>query len=238
MRGFTTVRDLGGPSFALKQAIDEGLVPGPRIYPCGAMITTTGGHGDLRPLTDIPRSPGGPVSHMEQTGAANIADSADEVRLQGARAAHAGRVPDQACRRRGRVVAAHHARHAHLQRARASRRRGGGRRPEHLRRRARLSAGRHPAGDGRGRPVHRARPSDGRGDRETDGGQGRVAQHPAVRQRRGHRPAQRSKPDQSGAGHSRHEHSLSLGERAQAQDRLRLGSLVFRAEDRRVRGSC
>ena len=43
MRGFTTVRDLGGPSFALKQAIDEGLAPGPRIYPCGAMITTTGG---------------------------------------------------------------------------------------------------------------------------------------------------------------------------------------------------
>src|SRR5580693_8888957 len=43
MRGFTTVRDLGGPSFALKQAIDEGLVSGPRIYPCGAMITTTGG---------------------------------------------------------------------------------------------------------------------------------------------------------------------------------------------------
>jgi imidazolonepropionase-like amidohydrolase len=82
MRGFTTVRDLGGPSFALKQAIDEGLVPGPRIYPCGAMITTTGGHGDLRPLTDLPRSPGGPVSAMERTGAANIADSADEVRLR------------------------------------------------------------------------------------------------------------------------------------------------------------
>ena len=82
MRGFTTVRDLGGPSFALKQAIDEGLVPGPRIYPCGAMITTTGGHGDMRPLSDLPRSPGGPVSSMERTGAANIADSADEVRLR------------------------------------------------------------------------------------------------------------------------------------------------------------
>ena len=54
MRGFTTVRDLGGPAFALKQAIDEGLVPGPRIYPSGAMITATGGHGDLRPLSDLP----------------------------------------------------------------------------------------------------------------------------------------------------------------------------------------
>ncbi|MGL4967525.1 MAG: amidohydrolase family protein [Inquilinus sp.] len=82
MRGFTTVRDLGGPAFALKQAIDDGLTTGPRIYPSGAMITTTGGHGDLRPLSDLPRSPGGPLSYMEQTGAANIADSADEVRLR------------------------------------------------------------------------------------------------------------------------------------------------------------
>jgi imidazolonepropionase-like amidohydrolase len=82
MRGFTTVRDLGGPSFPLKQAIDEGIVLGPRIYPCGAMITTSGGHGDLRPLQDIPRSPGGQLSPMEESGGAMIADSADEVRLR------------------------------------------------------------------------------------------------------------------------------------------------------------
>jgi imidazolonepropionase-like amidohydrolase len=82
MRGFTTVRDLGGPSFPLKQAIDEGTVAGPRIYPSGAVITTTGGHGDLRPLQDVPRSPGGPLSAIEQSGGAMIADSADEVRLR------------------------------------------------------------------------------------------------------------------------------------------------------------
>jgi imidazolonepropionase-like amidohydrolase len=82
MRGFTTVRDLGGPSFALKQAIDQGLATGPRIYPSGAMITSTGGHADMRPLSDLPRSPGGPLSYMERTGAANIADSADEIRLR------------------------------------------------------------------------------------------------------------------------------------------------------------
>lgn len=82
MRGFTTVRDLGGPSFALKQAIDDGLATGPRIYPSGAMITTTGGHGDMRPLSDLPRNSGGPLSYMERTGSANIADSADEVRLR------------------------------------------------------------------------------------------------------------------------------------------------------------
>ncbi|HVK40913.1 MAG TPA: amidohydrolase family protein, partial [Phenylobacterium sp.] len=36
MRGFTTVRDMGGPSFSMKRAIDEGAIPGPRIYPSGA----------------------------------------------------------------------------------------------------------------------------------------------------------------------------------------------------------
>jgi len=56
MRGFTTVRDLGGNTFGLKQAIDDGLVPGPRIYPSGAMISQTAGHGDFRfPNQDNPR---------------------------------------------------------------------------------------------------------------------------------------------------------------------------------------
>jgi imidazolonepropionase-like amidohydrolase len=44
MRGFTTVRDVGGPVFGLKRAIDEGVLPGPRIYPSGAVITVTSGH--------------------------------------------------------------------------------------------------------------------------------------------------------------------------------------------------
>src|SRR6185369_1509701 len=48
MRGFTTVRDLGGPVFALKRAIDEGVMVGPRIYPSGAFISQTSGHGDFR----------------------------------------------------------------------------------------------------------------------------------------------------------------------------------------------
>jgi len=82
MRGFTTVRDLGGPVFAFKQAVDEGLVDGPRIYPCGAMITGTGGHGDLRQLSDLPRQPGGELSFVERSGAASIVDSPDEIRLR------------------------------------------------------------------------------------------------------------------------------------------------------------
>ena len=82
MRGFTTVRDCGGPVFGLKRAIDEGVIMGPRIYPCGAMITTTGGHGDFRQIWELPRVIGGPLTHIEEIGAAMIADSPDEVRLR------------------------------------------------------------------------------------------------------------------------------------------------------------
>ena len=82
MRGFTTVRDLGGPSFGLKRAIDEGLVVGPRIYPSGAIITVTSGHGDFRSANELPRVVGAPLSRQERTGAAMVADSPDEVRVR------------------------------------------------------------------------------------------------------------------------------------------------------------
>lgn len=82
MRGFTTVRDVGGPVFGLKRAIDEGLTPGPRIYPSGAMITVTSGHGDFRPLHELPRTIGGHMSRVEAVGGAAVADSPDEVRLR------------------------------------------------------------------------------------------------------------------------------------------------------------
>ena len=82
MRGFTTVRDMGGPTFGLKRAIDEGLIVGPRIYPSGAFISQTAGHGDFRQLSDIPRTPSTPLSYAERIGVAAIADSPDEVRLR------------------------------------------------------------------------------------------------------------------------------------------------------------
>ncbi len=49
MAGFTTVRDLGDSynvSIALKQAIAQGLVTGPRIFTAGKSLATTGGHAD------------------------------------------------------------------------------------------------------------------------------------------------------------------------------------------------
>src|SRR5262244_359714 len=82
MRGFTTVRDVGGPAFGLKRAIDEGAVAGPRIFPSGAMITVTSGHGDFRQPFEVPRTLGAPQSRGEQLGAAMIADSPDEVRVR------------------------------------------------------------------------------------------------------------------------------------------------------------
>lgn len=82
MRGFTTIRDLGGPVFGLKRAIDEGVTIGPRIYPSGAFISQTSGHGDFRFLFELPRKPGGALSYTELQGVSAIADSPDEVRLR------------------------------------------------------------------------------------------------------------------------------------------------------------
>ncbi len=47
LAGFTTVRDLGGTlALALRDAIAQGLIKGPRIHAAGKSIATTGGHGD------------------------------------------------------------------------------------------------------------------------------------------------------------------------------------------------
>ena len=80
LRGFTTVRDMGGPTFGLKRAIDSGLIAGPRIFPSGAMISQSGGHGDFRPPYETPRAAGDPLSYGERIGLSAIADSPDEVR--------------------------------------------------------------------------------------------------------------------------------------------------------------
>jgi len=52
MRGFTTLRDLGGADIGLAWAVEQGLFTGPRLVICGKGLTTTGGHADLRKRTD------------------------------------------------------------------------------------------------------------------------------------------------------------------------------------------
>ncbi len=79
LRGFTTVRDVGGPAFSLKRAVDEGRFAGPRIYPAGAMISQTSGHGDFRMRADLPSSAQSNLSVAEQSGISAIADGEPEV---------------------------------------------------------------------------------------------------------------------------------------------------------------
>lgn len=51
-RGFTTVRDVGGADYGMARALDEGLLPGPRLVFGGKALSQTGGHGDFRTLND------------------------------------------------------------------------------------------------------------------------------------------------------------------------------------------
>jgi imidazolonepropionase-like amidohydrolase len=48
MRGFTTVRDLGGADHGLATAVEEGALEGPRLVICGKALSQTGGHTDFR----------------------------------------------------------------------------------------------------------------------------------------------------------------------------------------------
>jgi imidazolonepropionase-like amidohydrolase len=95
MRGFTTVRDAGGPVFGLKRAIDEGLVVGPRIFPSGAFISQTSGHGDFRSRYEVPRGICGHLSHQELVGAGGDRRRRRRGATSGTGAADAGGVTDQ-----------------------------------------------------------------------------------------------------------------------------------------------
>ena len=74
MNGVTSVRDMAGPVFGLKKAIDQGLVPGPRIYPSGAMLSQTSGHLDFRDFNDQNPSFGGSIPSFMEQGFGVLAD--------------------------------------------------------------------------------------------------------------------------------------------------------------------
>ncbi|AUY48651.1 amidohydrolase family protein [Streptomyces sp. CB01881] len=74
-RGFTTVRDVGGADHGMARALDEGLVPGPRLIHGGKALSQTGGHGDLRPLGED-----APPCCDSRPNFARIADGVDAVR--------------------------------------------------------------------------------------------------------------------------------------------------------------
>ena len=76
MRGFTTIRDLGGADHGLVRAVEEGLIDGPRLVICGKGLSTTGGHCDLRQRTDD--RPGIMSDRLGSMGI--IVDGVDDVR--------------------------------------------------------------------------------------------------------------------------------------------------------------
>ena len=79
MRGFTTVRDPGGNSFAIKKLIDSGEFPGHRILPSGPFMSQTGGHADFRDNNDLPVNPTDPLTYWEKHYVAMVADGVPEV---------------------------------------------------------------------------------------------------------------------------------------------------------------
>jgi len=79
MRGFTTVRDIGGNPFAVKKAIDAGQFPGPRMLVAGPPLGQTGGHFDLYPYNDAPRQPSDSLPYLERNGVVAIADGVPDV---------------------------------------------------------------------------------------------------------------------------------------------------------------
>jgi imidazolonepropionase-like amidohydrolase len=79
LRGFTTVRDVGGNPFAVKKFTDSGEVPGPRLFISGPPISQTSGHFDFRGKNDVPANPGDPLTYWERVGLIMVADGVPEV---------------------------------------------------------------------------------------------------------------------------------------------------------------
>jgi imidazolonepropionase-like amidohydrolase len=79
LRGFTTVRDMGGDTAPIKDLIDRGVFEGPRIFPSQAMISQTSGHADFAFIYDIPREFGGHSSRTEDIHFTRVADGVPQV---------------------------------------------------------------------------------------------------------------------------------------------------------------
>ena len=75
-QGFTTARDIGCNVLGIAKAVNNGFVPGPRIYPSGGFLSQTGGHADTGSFNDVP----GRVDDLERHGFGYIVDGKTEVR--------------------------------------------------------------------------------------------------------------------------------------------------------------
>ena len=79
-RGWTTLRETGGPSEGLRRAIDQGLIPGPRIYTAMQFISQTSGHGDMRSGYAAPHPNDLPTEPWVNQEFFRLADGVPEVR--------------------------------------------------------------------------------------------------------------------------------------------------------------
>ncbi len=79
MRGFTTVRDAAGADRGLADAVDHGLLIGPRLRVCGLALSQTGGHSDVRPVSVMSQASQVEVHNLSQQ-LGRIADGVDECR--------------------------------------------------------------------------------------------------------------------------------------------------------------
>ncbi|KAE8757027.1 amidohydrolase family protein [Paraburkholderia madseniana] len=78
-RGFTTVRDAGGADFGMCEAVNTGVLLGPRILSSGKALSQTGGHGDFRPRSDQLSDACGCLGR--QGAIARVVDGEDAIRL-------------------------------------------------------------------------------------------------------------------------------------------------------------
>jgi len=79
MRGFTTIRDVGGNPFAVKKYADAGRIPGPRMFVSGPPLSQTGGHFDLGQYSDAPSNPADSLPYWQRVGLFAIGDGVPEV---------------------------------------------------------------------------------------------------------------------------------------------------------------
>ena len=72
--GFTTIRDIAGNTIGLKKAINENILPGPRMYTSGPALGPTGGHSDWAPRTAAP----GYEAYQQKVGNTHVVDGRAE----------------------------------------------------------------------------------------------------------------------------------------------------------------
>ena len=96
LSGHTTAREVAGADGGLRQAIDAGLIPGPRLFPSGPILCQSGGHGDMAP-------PFFAHHHTHRAGvpglsqAALVCDGPDEVRIAARTAFRRGATQIKVC---------------------------------------------------------------------------------------------------------------------------------------------